>query len=63
MTRPSDHLSSASVILDDTGALVSEQRYLPFGEARTDVGTTITETDRTFTGQRDYTINNQQTNN
>lgn len=34
---------------------MSEQRYLPFGEARTDVGTTITETDRTFTGQRDYT--------
>lgn len=51
----SDHLSSASVILSSTGTLVSEQRYLPFGEARTDIGSSITETDFGYTGQRDYT--------
>jgi RHS repeat-associated protein len=30
----------------------SEQRYLPFGEVRTDVGTAITQTDFGYTGQR-----------
>ncbi len=33
------------------GTLVSEQRYLPFGEVRTDVGT-IAQTDFGYTGQR-----------
>jgi hypothetical protein len=30
----SDHLSSASLMMDTTGTTVSEQRYLPFGEVR-----------------------------
>lgn len=35
----SDHLSSTSIVLSDTGTLLSEQRYKPFGEVRIDVGT------------------------
>jgi RHS repeat-associated protein len=37
---------------DANGALLSEQRYLPFGEVRMDVGT-ITQTDFGYTFQRD----------
>lgn len=33
-------------------ALMSEQRYLPFGQVRSDVGAVI-ETDFGYTGQRD----------
>lgn len=50
----SDHLSSASIVMSDTGTLLSEQRYMPFGEVRTDVGTAITQTDFGYTGQRDF---------
>jgi RHS repeat-associated protein len=52
----SDHLSSASLMMDTSGTTVSSQRYLPFGEVRTDVGSTngITQTDLGYTGQRNY---------
>lgn len=36
---------------DSTGTLISQQRYLPFGQVRTDVGS-IMQTDLAFTGQR-----------
>lgn len=48
-----DHLSSTSIVMDASGALLSEQRYLLFGEVQGDVGTQITETDFGYTGQRD----------
>lgn len=44
-----DHLGSVSAITDDTGALLSEQRYLPFGSARLDA---LAQTDFSYTGQR-----------
>jgi RHS repeat-associated protein len=47
-----DHLRSTVLVMDDMGNKLSEQRYLPFGEVRTDVGTAITQTDFGFTGQR-----------
>ena len=48
-----DHLTSASLVMDDAGALQSENRYMPFGEVRTISGmTNISETDFGFTGQR-----------
>ena len=51
----SDHLSSTSLVMDSSGALLSENRYMPFGETRTISGTTnISETDFGYTGQRDY---------
>ena len=31
-----DHLGSVVVVTDASGALLSEQRYMPFGQARTD---------------------------
>jgi len=37
--------------LDASGNLLSEQRYLPFGGVRDDVGT-ITQTDFGYTSQR-----------
>jgi RHS repeat-associated protein len=46
-----DHLGSIVAVTDDTGSLLSEQRYLPFGQVRTDVGS-ITQTDIGYTGQR-----------
>ena len=39
-------------VTDDEGALVSQQRYLPFGQVRADAGT-VTKTDFGFTGQRE----------
>jgi uncharacterized protein RhaS with RHS repeats len=39
-----DPLGSVVAVTDANGALVSEQRYLPFGEVRMDVGS-ITQTD------------------
>ncbi len=39
-------------ITDDTGTLITQQRYLPFGAERIDVGT-IAQTDFGFTSQRD----------
>ena len=47
-----DHLGSIVAVTNASGTLVSQQRYLPFGEVRTDVDT-ITETDFGYTGQRD----------
>ncbi len=47
-----DHLGSVVAVTDEEGALVSEQRYLPFGQVRSDVGS-VTETDFGYTGQRD----------
>jgi len=46
-----DHLGSASVVTDSTGAVVGEQRYYPFGETRLTTGTIYT--DKLFTGQRE----------
>jgi RHS repeat-associated protein len=46
-----DHLGSMVAITDVSGSLISEQRYLPFGQVREDVGT-ITATDFGYTGQR-----------
>ncbi len=49
----SDHLGSVVAITDNTGTLTSQQRYLPFGQVRTDLnGPRITQTDLSFTGQR-----------
>jgi RHS repeat-associated protein len=51
----SDHLGSVSVVLDDEGTILEQQRYLPFGGVRTDLPTPeyrITDTDFTYTGQR-----------
>jgi RHS repeat-associated protein len=45
-----DHLGSVVAVADSEGDLVSEQRYLPYGEGRFTPG--ITETDFGFTGQR-----------
>lgn len=47
-----DHLGSLVAITEDSEMLLNEQRYLPFGEVRSDVGT-ISETDFGYTGQRD----------
>jgi hypothetical protein len=47
-----DHLGSVVAVTDETGALLSEQRYLPFGHVRSDVGS-VTETDFVYTKQRD----------
>ncbi len=46
-----DQLGSVVAITNSTGTLISQQRYLPFGQVRTDVGS-ITQTDFAFTGQR-----------
>ena len=47
-----DHLGSVVGVTDEDGALLSEQRYLPFGQVRPDVGS-VTETDFGYSGQRD----------
>jgi RHS repeat-associated protein len=47
-----DHLGSVVAVTDGTGALISQQRYLPFGGKRTNLGT-ISQTDYGYTGQRD----------
>ena len=46
-----DQLGSVDVVTDSNGALVSEQRYLPFGGVRKDAGT-VTQTDFGYTEQR-----------
>jgi hypothetical protein len=46
-----DHLGSVVGVTDSTGTLLSETRYLPFGEIRTDVGS-ISQTDYGYTFQR-----------
>ncbi len=45
-----DQLSSASVVTDNSGTVVGEQRYYPYGETRVPSGNM--QTDRLFTGQR-----------
>ena len=46
-----DHLGSVVGVTDSSGTMVSETRYLPFGEVRTDVGT-ISQTDYGYTFQK-----------
>ncbi len=45
-----DHLGSVVAVLNAGGVLESEQRYLPFGQAR--LGPGISQTDSGYTGQR-----------
>jgi RHS repeat-associated protein len=47
-----DHLGSIAAVIDDTGTLISQQRYLPFGQVRIDNGSTP-QTDFGYTGQRE----------
>jgi hypothetical protein len=47
----SDHLGSIVAVTDASGTLISQQRYLPFGGVREDVGN-ISQTDYGYTGQR-----------
>lgn len=48
------HLGSVSLVLDDQGAILEQQRYLPFGLPRTMAPfASVTSTDFTYTGQRD----------
>jgi len=48
-----DQLGSVVAITDSTGTLISQQRYLPFGQVRTDVASpNAPATDLAFTGQR-----------
>ena len=46
-----DHLGSASIVLDSSGAVIAngEQRYYPYGEKR--ITTAALPTDRLYTGQ------------
>ena len=46
-----DHLGSASVVTDNSGNVVGDQRYYPFGETRLNTGTLYT--DKLFTGLRE----------
>src|SRR5690606_31708926 len=46
-----DHLGSVVAVTDDQGTLTSQQRYLPFGGVRTNIGS-IVQTDYGYTGQR-----------
>ncbi len=50
-----DHLGSVVAVLSESGTLLSEQRYMPFGEVRTDIGT-ISQTDFGYTGQRSISM-------
>jgi RHS repeat-associated protein len=45
-----DHLGSVVAVLDSSGDLESDERYLPFGGLRDTTG--ISQTDFAFTGQR-----------
>jgi len=47
-----DHLGSIIAVTDSAGTLINQQRYLPFGGERTNIGN-ITQTDFGYTGQRD----------
>src|SRR5215208_2522883 len=46
-----DHLGSASVVVNQTGTIVGEDRFYPFGETRVTSGNM--KTDKLFTGQRE----------
>jgi RHS repeat-associated protein len=50
-------LGSVVAMTDENGALLNEQRYLPFGQVRPDVGS-VTQTDFGYTGQRDLDAQN-----
>jgi RHS repeat-associated protein len=48
-----DHLGSVVAVASNTGTLVSQQRYLPFGQVRTmQTNSPIAQTDLGYTGQR-----------
>src|SRR5690606_570339 len=48
-----EHLGSVVAVTDASGALVSQQRYLPFGGVRTNIASgPIVQTDYGYTGQR-----------
>lgn len=48
-----DHLGSVSVVLSNTGTILEQQRYLPFGGARAmPPYASVISTDFTYTGQR-----------
>jgi RHS repeat-associated protein len=47
-----DHLGSTVAVTNASGTLTSQQRYLPFGAARTIPNSPIAGTDFTYTGQR-----------
>ncbi len=47
-----DHLGSTVAVTNQSGTLTSQQRYLPFGAARTIPNSPILGTDFTYTGQR-----------
>ena len=54
-----DHLSSTSLVMDASGNIINQQRYMPFGEVRESVGTQLASgadgyTDIGYTGQRNY---------
>ena len=46
-----DHQGSVVGVTDSSGTLISETRYMPFGQVRTSVGT-ITQTDYGYTFQQ-----------
>lgn len=46
----SDHLTSTSVITNSVGAVISTQKYWPFGATRATTGTM--PTDKQYTGQQ-----------
>jgi RHS repeat-associated protein len=48
----SDHISSNSITVSDTGTKIAETRYKAWGEVRYQSGTN--PSDRTYTGQRSY---------
>ena len=48
-----DHLGSANVITNASGATIGEARYYPYGETRLATGSMFT--DKLFTGQREMT--------
>jgi hypothetical protein len=50
--RLTDHLGSTVAITNASGTLTSQQRYLPFGTARSIPNSPILGTDFTYTGQR-----------
>jgi RHS repeat-associated protein len=47
-----DHLGSTVAVTNSSGTLTSQQRYLPFGAARSIPNSPIVGTDFTYTGQR-----------
>ncbi len=47
-----DHLGSTVAVVNASGTLTSQQRYLPFGAPRTILNSPLLGTDFTYTGQR-----------